>query len=196
MRIGLDIDGVLYSWEKTARYMLREVLPNSPYTKDGPLGHKSTHWNYIQENVSPQDWKWLWNEGVRLGLFRHGHLFPGTIKCVRRLADMGDVVVITHRPKQAVEDTLAWLTYQRLPLAGVHILSGQEPKSSVKPLCNVYIDDKPENCDDLAMRTGASVFIMDREWNQGFARPGVRRVRDLGELVLEIEQRSPINRND
>jgi len=28
VRIGLDIDGVMYMWDKTARYMLRDVLPN------------------------------------------------------------------------------------------------------------------------------------------------------------------------
>ena len=167
MRIGVDIDGVMYHWEKTARYMLREILPNSPYTKDGPLGTESTHWNYIQEAISEAHWAWLWSEGVRLGLFRHGHLYPGTIKAIRQLAELGDVVCITHRPKQAVHDTLAWLAYQNLPLAGLHILTNMEPKSTVKPECDIYIDDKADNCDDLFFETNATlVCLMDRPWNQ------------------------------
>src|SRR5882672_2461345 len=165
-RWGIDFDGVMYQWDKTARFMLREILPNSPYKKDGPLGTECTHWNYIQDNVHADDWKWLWKEAVRLGLFRHGHLYPGTIKAIRKLAELGDVVVITHRPKQAVTDTLAWLAYQQLPLAGIHVLTDQEPKSSVVPQCDVYLDDKPENCEDLAANTKGRVFMWDRPWNQ------------------------------
>lgn len=167
-RFGIDIDGVCYQWSKTARYMLREVLPNSPYTKDGPLGQESTHWNYIQDHVSPEHWAWLWNDGVRLGLFRHGHLYPGAIEGIRKLADVGDVIIITHRPKSAVVDTLAWLAYQRLPLAGIHVLTNMEAKSGIK--CDVYIDDKPENCVDLSRNTSGRIFLMSRPWNAEFAR--------------------------
>jgi 5'(3')-deoxyribonucleotidase len=164
VRIGVDIDGVMYEWSKTARYMLREILPNSPYTKDGPLGVESQHWDYIQKHVAPEHWKWLWTEGVRLGLFRHGHMCPGTIEAIRKLSELGDIIVVTHRPAAAVADTLAWLSYQRLPLSGIHILTNQEPKSSVAK-CDVFIDDKPENCEDLAA-IGTAACLMDRPWNQ------------------------------
>lgn len=169
LRIGVDIDGVMYCWQKTACYMMREILPNSPYTKDVLNEGKWSHWDYMQGNVSPEHWEWLWTEGVKLGLFRHGHLYPGTIKAIRRLAELGDVVAITHRPKHAVHDTMAWLAYQNLPLSGLHILTNQEPKSGVKPECHVYIDDKPENVRDLYHNTGALlVCLMDRNWNQHF----------------------------
>lgn len=181
MRIGLDLDGVCYQWTKTARYMLREILPNSPYTKSGPLGTECTSWDYIQEHVDPAHWKWLWDDGVKLGLFRHGHLYPGTIKAIRQLAELGDVIAITHRPKQAVPDTMAWLAYQQLPLAGVHILTNQEPKSSVER-CDVYLDDKPENCEDLA-RVGRA-FMMTRPWNEDYV--WVDRVSSWPEFVQMV----------
>lgn len=184
IRIGVDIDGVMYEWEKTARYMLREILPNSPYTKDGPLGQQSTAWGYIDGHVSKEHWKWLWSEGVKLGLFRHGHVVPGTIKGVRALAEIGDVIIITHRPRSAVNDTLAWLSFQDLPLAGIHVLSDMEPKSSVQPQCDIYIDDKPENCDDLRKNTKAKLVAMyDRAWNQHVTPPGSVRVRSWNEFV-------------
>lgn len=181
-RIGVDIDGVMYQWSKTARYMLREVLPNSPYTKDGPLGIEPLSWNYIQENVDPSHWKWLWTEGVRLGLLRHGHLYPGTIESIRRLSQVGDVVIITHRSKQAVPDTMAWLSYQQLPISGIHILTNQQPKSSV-PHCDVYIDDKPENCEDLQSNTPGRAFLMNRPWNQASDFKRVYSWRDFEEKV-------------
>lgn len=185
MRIGVDIDGVLYHWSKTARYLLREVLPNSPYTKDGPMGKESTYWNYIPDNISKDHWSWLWNEGVAKGMFRNGHLIHGALEGCRALRKAGhQLIIITHRPAPAVNDTLAWLSFQQLDLAGVHIQTSQEPKSSVRPFCDVYIDDKYENCHDLLNNTPARlVCLYDQPWNQQNS-PDVVREGDKGKQYL------------
>lgn len=179
MRIGVDIDGVLYEWSKTCRYLLREVLPDSPYGRDGPLGRESTNWNYIQDNVSPEHWRWLWTEGVRLGMYRHGHLVHGAVQGVRTLADAGHhIVIISHRPPFAVNDTLAWLSHHGLPLHGIHLLANEAPKSDVMPRCDAYVDDKPDNVLDLAKNTEARlVALFDQPWNQDLRGAGAHRVR-------------------
>lgn len=180
MRIGLDIDGVMYQWSRTARKILRDELPNDlgvepVYTQEGPLGRESDNWDYISQNVDPEHWKWLWDRGVsEYGLFRYGFYYKDTPQAIRKLADYGDIILITHRPKTAVKDTLDWITYffRPLPLHGVHLLTSQEPKSGVKPECDIYLDDKPENIDDLAENTSAKcVALMDREWNQHYKMP-------------------------
>lgn len=169
MRIALDIDGVMYMWEKTARYMLREVLPNSPYKE--VLQQESTGWDWIKQQVLPGHWEWLWKQGVELGLFRYGHNYPGTIQAVRELATIGEVILITHRPKVAVNDTLAWLAYQNLPITGVHLLTNQQNKAGVNPKCDVYLDDKPRNCVDLAAGTKGHVFLCRQPWNASWEVP-------------------------
>jgi 5'(3')-deoxyribonucleotidase len=181
MRINFDLDGVLYQWDKTARYMLREILPGSPYSKNGPLGKQSTDWHYIQQNVQPEHWDWLWKEGVALGLFRHGHMFPGAIKIVRQLAQLGEIFIVTHRPKQAVPDTLAWLAYQQLPISGVHILTNGEPKSSVVTE-GIFIDDKPDNVHDVdrVHSDAVTTYLMRRPWNAGIN--WIRTVESLAEF--------------
>ena len=198
MRIGLDIDGVMYRWQKTALYMLRDVLPNSPYGKE-LCEENWSGWNWPVEDglVSREHWKWLWDEGIKLGLFRYGHLYPGTIQAVRHLATLGDVELITHRPKEAVTDTLAWLGLLNLPLSGLHLLTNQEPKSIVKPECDVYLDDKPENVVDLFHNTSCRVScMMSRPWNSGVLLPGVRMgdeprvtrvVHDWPEFIQVVE---------
>lgn len=189
MRIGLDIDGVMYKWDKTARYMLRDVLPDSPYKT--LLQQESQGWDWIKDNVAPEHWAWLWDEGIRLGLFRYGHLYPGTIQAVRRLSEIGDVVLITHRPKASVTDTLAWLGLLNLPLAGVHLLTNQEPKSLVEPQCDLYLDDKPNNVYDLRAFTHARlVCLMRRPWNVNCAplTDGMAIVSNWKEFV-EIAER-------
>lgn len=185
MRIGLDIDGVCYMWEKTARYMLREVLPNSPYKK--VLKQESLGWDWIKQQVLPGHWEWLWKQGIELGLFRYGHSYPGTIQAMRELSTLGEIVIITHRPKQAVNDTLAWLSYQNLPIAGVHLLTNEENKGLVRPECDVYLDDKPENCLDFANYTKGKVFLMRRPWNADwrFTRI-IETVHDWPEFIEEV----------
>lgn len=169
MRIGLDIDGVMYKWDNSARYMMREVLPNSPYRDLPAFKEEAPYWNWLPDNVAPEHWEWLWSEGVRLGLFRYGNLYRGTVQAVRKLATLGEVVLITHRPKQAVRDTLAWLGMLDLPISGLHLLTNMEPKSGVKPLCDVYLDDKPENVEDLFLNTGGkNSCLMRRRWNNMF----------------------------
>lgn len=189
MRIGIDIDGVMYQWDRTARYMLRNVLPGSPY---GFLVEESKSWNEIQHRVAPEDWGWLWNEGVKLGLFRYGHMYPGTVQAIRKLATMGEIVLITHRPTAAVKDTLAWLAYNDFPISELHLLTAGENKASVKPECDIYLDDKPENCIDLADGTKARIYLMARPWNYGFrdawssSYPGIHTIENWNQFIEEI----------
>jgi 5'(3')-deoxyribonucleotidase len=180
--IHLDLDGVCYQWDKTARYMLREVLPNSPYKNDPALLRESTHWDYIEHYIAPEHWRWLWSDGVKLGLFRYGHNFPGTIQAIRKLAELGEIFIITHRPKAAVPDTLAWLAYQNLPIAGVHILTEQQPKSSVVKE-GFFLDDKLENCIDVN-DTDAEAYMMTRPWNRNSTYP--QRVSSWDQFVLTV----------
>lgn len=186
----LDIDGVLYQWTKTARYMLRDIMPDSPYTKDGPLGIECTEWDYIKHNVSPKHYKWLWKEGVKLGLFRHGHLFPGSIKAVRELAKMGSLVAVTQRPRDATADTLDWIAFHRLPFQEVHVLHGGS-KTQVAE-CDVYLDDRPENVIELkAAFPDALVCLPDRDWNRGFiaAEHGVIRTYTWSDFVELVKRK-------
>jgi 5'(3')-deoxyribonucleotidase len=158
--IALDVDGVCYSFDSCARYLLR--------TERGykNLIYPSTDWDYIERMVEPRDWEWLWTEGVSLGLFRYGHVVTGAIEGVRKLRRLGDVVFVTHRPTVAVQDTLDWLSYARFEPAGVHILSENQPKTSVP--ADVYIDDRRENLAAVMLSgSGADAVCFDQPHNQG-----------------------------
>lgn len=186
MRIGLDIDGVIYQWEKTARYMLREILPGQRYRDDPALRVQSPRWDYIKDVVDKEAWDWLWTHGVHLGLFRYGHLYPGAIEAIRGLNALGSVSLVTHRPASAVRDTLAWLSLLDLPIEGLHILSGGEPKSTVTPEFDYFVDDKPSNVLDLELRTKTKVALMRRPWNHDHQRGTV--VQSLGHFCEEVRR--------
>lgn len=167
-RIGLDLDGVCYQWDKTARYMLRNIIDPFDLALGArkKLATESTSWDYIQEAVGPGAWRWLWTEGVRLGLFRFGHVVTGFPEGVRALNEFADVEIITHRPASAVMDTIDWIriNFQDFPPAGIHLLTHQEPKAEVRPAMDLYIDDKPQNCVELA--EVGKVIMFARRWNE------------------------------
>lgn len=167
-RVMLDLDGTVYQWERTARYLLRDYYADSRYGFIPPaLYEASTHWDYIQDHVSEDAWSWLWTEGVRKGLFREGHIYTGAGEAIHELSQFARVVVVTKRPEAAVNDTLDWLSFRRWAISGFHFLTGEdEVKSSVTPHFEVYIDDSLDVMADLAANTDGHLLLVDRPWNR------------------------------
>lgn len=160
MKIAVDLDGVCYEWSRTARYMLREYLGLDIH------GEAQTwDWN-IDEGVSKPDWDWLWSDGVKQGLFRYGHMVKGARLGLESLIRQGHTIEIaTHRPANAVNDTLDWLSlyFRDIPVHGIHILSNGEPKSSVA--CDLLIDDKMQNATEW-VKSGRPALQFMRPWTE------------------------------
>ena len=188
MRIAVDLDGVLYEWEKTARYMLRHY---KAYSRSGPMGTPSTAWDYIKGHASDADWKWLWNEAIDLGLFRYGHVVTGAQSAIRDMRSAGNtVLVVTHRPSAAVPDTIAWLDmFQKekagIVFDGIHILTNGERKSTVA--ADLLIDDKTDNLVDWVGH-GRRGILFDREWNQGAKPAGTERAYGWSDAVRIVKE--------
>lgn len=185
--IGLDLDGVCYDFERTARWMIRRKRENEGRTIPPELLVPMSYWNSVPE-LCPEDWKWLFSEGIHEGLFRYGHVVGGSIDGARALSELGDVVIITARPEEAVHDTIVWLgtMFDKVRLAGIHILSYDQKKSAVRPLPDIYIDDASHNIDDIALHTPSNVraILYDQPWNQDAVTEGrVARARGWREVV-------------
>lgn len=162
--LGLDIDGVCYQWDKTARFLLKHQF-----------GHhlmESCSWDYIKENIPNNSWQWLWTAGVAKGLFRHGHLFNGVIEALRDIEQHYRIELITSRPETAWQDTREWVAFHKIPAAALHLLGPNEPKSQVP--ADVYIDDALTNVAELVANTKAKVLLMDRPWNRVTGSSGIR----------------------
>ena len=167
-------DGVVYNWDDTVGFLL-----NHYFGYDLPV---STHWDQIQRSVKPEHWEWLWDEGVKKGMFRYGHLYKGSAEALRELAEMVDIVVITHRPANAVQDTLEWLAYNRVPATEVHILTKEQPKWEIA--CDLYLDDAPHNIKGfLEHRPLALSMLWARPWNVDYQRVAPVVVRDWSEVI-------------
>lgn len=164
-RVALDVDEVLYSWQRTARYLLRNLYKGDVNGYD--LTKDFEQW-VISDQIGADAYRWLFDEGVKLGLFRHGHVITGAMLGVRSLKKAGyDLVVVTHRPENAVRDTQAWLNFHfgaedPFPFAGISILSNGEPKTDVA--WDVIVDDSPANIDQ-AYAEGRIGIQFAAAWN-------------------------------
>lgn len=156
--IGLDLDGVVYDFQGTYKYLLTQHR-----NVEFPEGLEWwDSWSSPDQYTTQEDRDWVWSKGVKdFGLFRYGHIVKGAIDGVRELAKLGDVHVVTHRPQRAVRDTLAFLAYVDLPITGVTVTQG--PKSAVG--CDVYIDDGPHVIEEL-MAAGKRAVVFDRPYNR------------------------------
>jgi len=159
-RFGIDLDGVLYHWDKTARFLLSHQFGIE-------LAPESETWDHIENEITKDQWKWLWTKGVERGLFRHGNVYRGSIEALNSLSKFGDNVIITNRSHSANQDTMDWLSFHRIPTTEIHLLNGNEPKSIVQPQCDLYVDDNVDKIIDLYNNTDATNICMwKRKYNQ------------------------------
>lgn len=164
MRIAVDLDGVVYEFQRTFRYMMREYRG----IEMPPVEEFWFAWDSQKQYGTEEDHAWMWSEGVAQGLFRYGHMWQGARIGLQALHDAGhELLVVTHRPESAVTDTLDWVAYhfRDIPLVGCDILSGGQPKTSVK--WDAIVDDKPENVVE-ALASNRRGLLFNQPWNQKY----------------------------
>lgn len=155
LRVGMDLDGVIYRWGDTVRYLLKTFwgLENIPLE------------GRIENKIPAEANTWIWKEGIENhGLFRYGSIYKGSREFLDRISHFCDIVVITRRPPNAIQDTLDWLAYQKFPASEIHILGWKDKKSAIK--CDAYVDDETSNAQDYLANTDGIVIMPDKEWNQ------------------------------
>lgn len=158
MKIAVDLDGVLYQWSPTARYLLNTH-------RGGSFHREPDAWHWIP---NPEDDEWLFSKGVaKYGLFRYGAIYRGAIDGMNALREGRDLCLITHRPSIAVQDTIDWVRFFFPWLSSyLHLATNGEPKSTMCDVADILIDDKPENCEEWvgSGRTGA--VLVRQPWNR------------------------------
>lgn len=182
MKVAVDLDGTAYDWQRTVRYMLN----NYRGCEIPPLEDFWFHWDAVDQYTTEEDRDWLWTEGIRLGLYRYGHVTQGAILGLQKILRRNhELLVVTHRPQSAVQDTIDWLSYIKIPWAEIHILSDGEPKTSVT--ADVLIDDKVENVREW-QAAGRKGLLFDRPWNWYHADArGLERVKGWEGVLVALK---------
>jgi uncharacterized HAD superfamily protein len=108
-----------------------------------------------------------------------------------RISSEQEVVFITHRWVRDTYDineiTCDWLRRHGLTRPVVYFT--QEKKSALirKLRIELFVDDRHENCEDVATETDALVFMPHRPYNQAFHHPKVRRIHEFDELWEHVK---------
>lgn len=113
-------------------------------------------------------------------------LTPRQWQSLDRISRKHPTVFITHRWVRDSYDinqvTCDWLRAHGIREPVVHFT--QDKKSLLVRELNVelFVDDRHENCQDVATATDAVVFMPHRPYNQAFDHPKVHRIQQLDEL--------------
>lgn len=176
IRLGLDLDGVIYDFIGALNdYMLEyhgiTGLPVPEYwahTKD-----------YLDDVGHGDKYVTMWRDHV-VELFSFDRPYPGAVEWVREVQNDVHLVVMTHRAKRAAPATLGFLARHGIAPNEVHHLSNhQNRKSAIMPQCDVYVDDKEENVIDFVQNTYARrIYVPRRTWNTDVVENDRVRVYD------------------
>ena len=173
LRIGVDLDGVVYDFaDSFRRYLIGEGYRSS----DLPDPWKWNTWECW--GMSQEEWLDHFSAGVEAGvIFGTGEPFPGAVEALQRLWNSyHDIHIVTHRTvhPDAIGWTAKWLAEHDIPHTSLTFAKDK----TVVPV-DVFIEDNVENAFALSA-AGTEAVLMDRPWNR--VAPGIRRVYSWAEF--------------
>jgi hypothetical protein len=181
--IGVDLDGVLYPFIEVFRLHCIHKLKRSPKELTMP-----TRWEFYEDWGMTED---EFNRHLTTAITKHQifNQFPCEYRsneAFTKLRLMGiGIHVITHRPDSAQEQTIQWLTKQRLLPNTVHFSGDKTILETIADGASVLIDDHYHYYQQVE-GTSITPFLQTRPWNTSFKN--VRRVGSLYELAELIEK--------
>lgn len=184
MRVGFDMDGVLYDF-RAAHSRFEIDRGNALCTVE----NCDPGWDYFAGwGMDFDAWMESYTQGVEAGvLLRYGDPLPGAVWATQRLAELGHTVhLVTDRsvgitPGISSRHTAAWLADHGFVF---HSLTFSADKTVVP--VDVFIEDRLKNADALNA-AGTPCYLINRTWN-GPADDDRLRVDTLEGFVAAITE--------
>ncbi len=154
-QVGLDLDGFVYQFDKTAQYMIARRM--------GYERREELAWDHNEywRGVPGEQWDWLWLPENSDRLYRHGHLYRGAIEFVAELDEIADITAVTTRPEYTAGVTREWLSFH-FPSVYIPLRIMQDKG---KARVDFLLDDWDKNTDAIR-KAGGKGILLDRPWNQ------------------------------
>ena len=189
MIVGLDIDGVVADFLPNFLQFVEQRVGNGPIP-----ANSVTDWNFKDHPLLPEQ---AWSECMQAVSYEPEFwqnlsplIAPKEWQTLDGMSRQGKLIFLTHRYERENYDihevTCDWLKRHGVSRPVVHFT--QESKVGlVKELSvQLFVDDRYENCAEVAERTEAVVLMPHRLYNQSFSHPRVKRIRDFNELFAYL----------
>lgn len=179
LRIGIDVDGCLYPWSRA----VNEAVA-SRFDLDGLVDH--THWDYLREQLTDEQWHWVWSDNAVLPVFgRFDLIYPHAREVVNDLCKRHDVHFVTHRnPATTAAVTAQWIGHYFRGYKGIIVCDGSVSKATLAAW-DAFIDDKPKTVHELR-ESGVPTLIPKRPWNEEFRGSRFASWLEVPELIAAI----------
>lgn len=181
MRIGFDLDGVVYDFQGA----LKEILATEfdfPPAEMPP----ATHWHFYKDwDMTADEFVYFITQSTeRYGLFDYADPINDADNVIRTLHNAGHSIhIVTDRDwgrmGEAQAQTVAWLKGHSIPYDS---LTFTATKEIVK--VDYHIDDKPSNVTAMDA-SGAQGYLLSRPWNWECVT--VNRLADLWQYLEIID---------
>lgn len=186
MRVGFDLDGVLFNFgDSVKRYL--ESIGEGHVWKSGPT--EKPYWDFYK------DWGWtgqqfvdMCNAGADAGFIFCGPARHNAAKAVQTVKELGHtVVIITDRPFGSTPyvsqmNTQKWLAQHKIPFDEIYFSAD---KTCVPT--DMFVEDKLENYDALDA-AGVEVYLINRAWNFVDGGDERRRIRSVIDYARKVEE--------
>ena len=164
MRVGFDLDGVLYDFGNSVRRYLDSI--GRPYSFHADKDEPHT-WNFFEHwGMDRHEFAQICHDGADAGYVFTGPARPNAVWAVQAVKEAGHTVVIItdrqfgSRPEVSHDNTRNWLAQHNIPYDELHFSAD---KTSVPT--DIFVEDKLENYDAL-VNVGTPCVLIDRPWNQ------------------------------
>lgn len=185
MRVGVDLDGVLYNFgDSVKRYL--DHIGQGDLWKSGPT--PKPYWDFYK------DWGWtgkefvdMCNDGADAGFIFCGPIRPHAKQAMDRLARTGnEIVIVTDRPfgstpEVSHRNTVEWLLQHGIWYDEL-IFSADKTVGN----CDVFVEDKWENFSALT-EAGTDCYLITRAWNYDYG-PHPKRIDSVLDYAKIVEK--------
>lgn len=203
MRLGFDLDGTLADLQgalaREAGDLFPEVdrlaLPRSvaPLAPAAGVGEDGSAPVFTMSALPVRQQQELWSAAcTRLNFWETlEEIEPGSIARLARLARdrKWEVIFLTSRPETSGDtaqvQSQRWLAAHGFELPSVFVVHGSRGKIAASLALDVLVDDRPENCLDVAIDSGARAILL---WRDGEGTvPGSARQLGIGAVSSTAE---------
>lgn len=208
LRVAIDLDGTVADLSAAMFALARKHFPPNDDSADAVALDDARDRPALRDlGLSASQQQGLWSRALKTKNFwtTLNEMEPDVVRRIASLAAerRWDVLFITTRPTATGATTQVqsqeWLAAHGFERPSVYVIQGSRGRVAAALQLDVVVDDRPENCLDVALESAARAILIwpedQREPPVGVVRSGVMVVPTiaaaLDELVAIDRARSP-----